>query len=101
MDQFKLIPRISFKGVFIFLIILFGGMMILTVPFEYLRLPPSVNYFLSGGISATIGMALVLTKIDGKKEEQHLLKKRLLLAVIIGFSVSALMTFVFGNDVIQ
>lgn len=101
MKESRLIPHISFKGVFIFIFILFIGMLIIPIPLRYFHLSESLSYFISAGVSAFIGMSIELTKVDGKSEDKVLFKKRILIALIIGFSTSALMTFVFGGDILE
>ncbi|MFD1413181.1 hypothetical protein [Oceanobacillus jeddahense] len=100
MRESKLIPRISFKGVLVFLFILFIGMFIFPLPLSYFQLPEAVIYFISAGIASSLGIGIVLTKIDAKTEDKPYFKKRIIIALIVGFASSALMTFVFGGDVI-
>lgn len=100
MKESKLIPRISFKGVLVFLSILFVGMLVFPTFLSYFQLPDAVSYFFSAGIAASLGIGIVLTKIDGKAEDKPYFKKRIIVALLVGFVSSALMTFVFGGDVI-
>jgi hypothetical protein len=100
MNQSRIIPRISFKGVFVFMTILFLGVLFLTIPLKYIPISETMSYFLSAGISASIGISVVLTKIDGNTEDKQLIKKRRLISIIVGFAASALMTFVFGGDIL-
>lgn len=100
MNQSRIIPRISFKGVFVFMTILFLGILFLTIPLKYIPISKTMSYFLSAGISASIGISVVLTKIDGKTEDKQLIKKRRFISIIVGFAASALMTFVFGGDIL-
>jgi hypothetical protein len=97
----KLIPKISYKGVFIFLIILFAGVYLIPILLNFLGLSKSVSYFLAAGISSSIALILILTKIDAKKGDEVYFKKRIIISIIVGFTTSALMTFVFGGDVID
>ncbi|GEN29958.1 hypothetical protein HNQ35_000341 [Cerasibacillus quisquiliarum] len=99
-DTPKLIPKISFKGVFIFMIILFTGTLFIPKFFLLLALSMRLSYFLAAGISASIGLIFVLTKIDASTAEKHFFKKRIIISIIVGFVTSALITFVFGRDLI-
>ncbi|PAD47830.1 hypothetical protein [Shouchella clausii] len=100
MEQSRLIPRISPKGVFVFMMILFFGMLLLSIPLKYIHLSETMSAFLSAGISAAIGIGIVLTKIDGKTTVKRLNRQRIRIAIIVGFATSALMTFVFGGDLL-
>jgi len=96
----KIIPKISYKGVFVFFMILFFGLMFIPTPLRFAGIPKSFSYFLAAWISSTLGMVIVLTRIDGKPEEKSYFKKRVLLSLIVGLTASALIIFVFGGDVI-
>ncbi|HEY4602029.1 MAG TPA: hypothetical protein VIG73_12240 [Cerasibacillus sp.] len=96
----RLIPRVSFKGVFIFMIILFIGTLFIPQFFLLLGLSLRLSYFLAAGISASIGLIFVLTKVDATPGEKHFFKKRIIISIIVGFATSALITFVFGRDLI-
>ncbi len=100
MNESRLIPKFSFKSALIFCAILFSGMLLLTKPISLLGFSKTVSYFLSAGISASTGLALILTKIDAKPEDRPYFKKRIFISIIVGFAASALITFVFGGDVI-
>lgn len=91
----RFLPRVSFKGAFIFCLILFIGMPLLAKPFQLVGFSANVSYFLSAGISASTGLALILTKIDAKPEDRPLFKKRIILSIVFGFAASALMIFFF------
>ncbi len=100
MNQPRILPRISFKGVFVFVFILFSGVLFIPVPLKYIHLSETMSYFLAAGISSSIGMSIVLLKIDGKTDNKLLFKKRVLISIVVGFAASALMTFVFGGDIL-
>ncbi|MBA4603591.1 hypothetical protein [Thermoactinomyces mirandus] len=101
MNRPRILPRISFKGVFVFVTILFSGILFIPAPLKYIHLSETMSYFLAAGISSSIGMSIVLSKIDGKTNDRLLLKKRILLSIVVGFATSALMTFVFGGDILE
>lgn len=101
MGESKLIPKITFKGVFVFMIILFIGMLCLPIPLQIFPISKKINYFISAGISASIGLSLVVTIIDGKKDEKAYLKHRIIISTIVGFAASALMILVFGGDILD
>ncbi len=96
----KLIPKISHRGVFVFFMILFLGLMFIPSPLRFVGISKALSYFLAAWISSTLGMIIVLTRIDGKPEEKIYFKKRILLSVIVGLTSSALIIFIFGGDVI-
>lgn len=98
--QSQLIPRISFKGVFIFMLVLFISLLFLSDPLLLLGFSKSVSYFITTSIGATVGSIIVLLKIDAKHGDSPLFKKRIVLSFIIGFTSSALMIFIFGGDVL-
>lgn len=100
MSKQLLIPRISFKGVFIFMIIMLISLLTLTAPLQSIGLSAVMSYFIATTIGATAGSMLVLLKIDAKEEDKPLFMKRIVLSLIIGVTSSALMTFVFGGDLI-
>lgn len=100
MKESKLIPRISYKGVFVFIFILFLGVLLIPIPLEILHLPKTVSYFISAGISCSVGLSLVLTVIDGEKEDKPFFIKRIIISTIVGFATSALIIFIFGGDII-
>lgn len=97
-NQNSIVPRISFKGVFTFMVLLFIGLLLIPTPLQLIGLSKIVSFFIAAGISSTIGSIVVLTKIDAKEGDKLLFKKRVLISFIIGFATSALMTFVFGGD---
>ncbi|MFS0750527.1 hypothetical protein [Oceanobacillus sp. 1P07AA] len=100
MRSSKIIPQISFKGVFIFVGTLFIGTIILSMLLRLIFQSEPLIYFLSAGISASLGGIIVLTKVDAKSIDRPLFKKRIILAIVVGFVTSALMTFVFGGDIL-
>jgi len=100
MSQSKLIPKISYKGVFIFILVLFLGVLLIPVPLKAFHLSKVMSYFISAGISASVGLSLVVTIIDGHKDDQAIFKKRILISTIVGFATSALIILVFGGDIV-
>ncbi|MYL57616.1 hypothetical protein [Virgibacillus halodenitrificans] len=100
MQKKQLVPRISFKGVFIFMIMVLGSLLILNPPLQSIGLSAVMSYFIATSLGASIGSMVVLLKIDAKKEDKPLFMKRIILSLIIGITSSALMTFVFGGDLI-
>lgn len=98
--EMKILPKVSFKGAFVFMIILFLGILLIPRPLILFGIPVSISYFISAGVSSSVGLSIILTKIDGKPEEKPYFKKRILISIIVGFATSALMVFVFGGDVI-
>lgn len=98
--KLQLVPRISFKGVFLFMIIMVASLLLLTTPLKAVGLSEVMSYFIATALGATIGSMIVLLKIDARKEDRPLFKKRIILSIIIGVASSALMTFVFGGDLI-
>lgn len=96
----KLIPRISYKGVFVFFLILLLGLIAIPTPLIIIGLSKKFSYFLAAWLSSTLAILLVLTRIDGKQEEKIYFKKRVLLSIIVGLMSSALIILVFGGDVL-
>lgn len=59
-----------------------------------------INYFLSTGISASIGLILISTMIDAKEEDKPFFRKRIILSTIVGFASSGLIIILFGSELI-
>ncbi|MCC2252403.1 MAG: hypothetical protein ACQEWU_08140 [Bacillota bacterium] len=95
----RIVPRISFKGVFIFMLFLLIGLLVLPTPFMQLGLSKLVSYFIACAVSSSIGSILVLTKIDATSTDKPLFKKRVILSIIVGLVSSGLIIFVFGGDI--
>ncbi|NBJ71088.1 MULTISPECIES: hypothetical protein [Clostridia] len=94
-----IIPRISFKGVFVFMSITIIGLLILPALFMEIGITKTASFFIACTISSSIGSILVLTKVDGKPAEKTYFNKRIVLSISIGLLSSALIIFVFGGDI--
>ncbi|RFA33631.1 hypothetical protein CAI16_14265 [Virgibacillus dokdonensis] len=94
-----IIPRISFKGVFVFMSITILGLLLFPTLFMTLGITKTASFFIACTISSSIGSMLVLTKIDGKPTERIYFRKRMALSMIVGLLSSALIIFVFGGDI--
>ncbi|WP_433744335.1 hypothetical protein [Falsibacillus pallidus] len=87
------LPRISFKGVFIFMMIVILGNFLLVKPFQLIGLGHDWSLFWANAAAATIGMSLVLLLIDDKVKDRALIFKRLILSIIVSFGVSYFLVF--------
>lgn len=85
--------RIGFKSVFILLMTVSVGLLLLSKPFISAGLPKEWSIFLATGISTSLGLSLVLLKIEGPVENPSIKKKRLWLGVVVSFAISFVLAF--------
>ncbi|WP_226672660.1 hypothetical protein [Rossellomorea aquimaris] len=86
--------RIGFRSVFVLLISVSIGLLLLSKPLMSTGLAKEWSVFLATGISASIGLSVILLKIEGPVEDASVKKKRILLAVVVSFVISFILAFV-------
>ncbi|WP_148709049.1 hypothetical protein [Falsibacillus albus] len=91
-DSMKL-PRISFKGVFIFMLIVVLGNLFLVKPLLMLGLEKNWSVYWATSFSAAVGMSLVLLFIDDKAKSRQSAFKRLILSILVSCGVSYFLIF--------
>ncbi|MBV6684873.1 hypothetical protein [Rossellomorea sp. RS05] len=57
-------------------------------------MPKEWSIFLATGISTSLGLSLVLLKIEGPVTNSSIRKKRLLVGIIVSLAISFVMAFV-------
>lgn len=95
MNGYMNFPRISFKGVFVFVVILGLGMLAATKPLILIGLSETMSLFIATSVSSTIGMSLVLLKVDDQVKDPNLKLKRILLSAVVSIVFSYLLVFHF------
>lgn len=89
----NIFPRISFKGVLIFMLIVAAGVILLVKPFMGMGLPRQWSLYLATAVSSTIGMSIVINVVDEKVQDRKKRRKRTILSFIVCFSVSFVLIF--------
>ena len=86
--------RIGFRSVFVLLISVSIGLLLLSKPLMNTGLAKEWSVFLATGISASVGLSLILLKIEGPVENASVKKKRIALAIVVSFAISFILAFV-------
>ena len=86
--------RIGFKSVLVLILTVSIGLLLLSKPFMSAGMPKEWSIFLATGISTSLGLSLVLLKIEGPVTNSSIRKKRLLVGIIVSIAISFVMAFV-------
>ncbi len=86
--------RIGFKSVLVLILTISIGLLLLSKPFMSAGMPKEWSIFLATGISTSLGLSLVLLKIEGPVTNSSIRKKRLLVGVIVSIAISFVMAFI-------
>lgn len=86
--------RIGFKSVLVLILTVSIGLLLLSKPFMSAGMPKEWSIFLATGISTSLGLSLVLLKIEGPVTNSSIRKKRLLVGIIVSLAISFVMAFV-------
>ncbi|MEW4306224.1 hypothetical protein [Rossellomorea marisflavi] len=86
--------RIGFKSVLVLILTVSIGLLLLSKPFINAGMPKEWSIFLATGISTSLGLSLVLLKIEGPVTNSSIRKKRLLVGIIVSIAISFVMAFV-------
>lgn len=86
--------RIGFKSVLVLIITVSIGLLLLSKPFMSAGMPKEWSIFLATGISTSLGLSLVLLKIEGPVTNSSIRKKRLLVGIIVSIAISFVMAFI-------
>ncbi|MFS8187061.1 hypothetical protein [Rossellomorea marisflavi] len=86
--------RIGFKSVLVLILTVSIGLLLLSKPFMSAGMPKEWSIFLATGISTSLGLSLVLLKIEGPVTNSSIRKKRLLVGIIVSIAISFVMAFI-------
>ncbi|WP_430493954.1 hypothetical protein [Rossellomorea marisflavi] len=86
--------RIGFKSVLVLILTVSIGLLLLSKPFMSAGMPKEWSIFLATGISTSLGLSLVLLKIEGPVTNSSIKKKRLLVGIIVSIAISFVMAFI-------
>ena len=86
--------RIGFKSVLVLILTVSIGLLLLSKPFMSAGMPKEWSIFIATGISTSLGLSLVLLKIEGPVTNSSIKKKRLLVGVVVSIAISFIMAFV-------
>ncbi|TYO71165.1 hypothetical protein [Rossellomorea marisflavi] len=86
--------RIGFKSVLVLILTVSIGLLLLSKPFMSAGMPKEWSIFLATGISTSLGLCLVLLKIEGPVTNSSIRKKRLLVGIIVSIAISFVMAFI-------
>ncbi len=86
--------RIGFKSVLVLILTVSIGLLLLSKPFMSAGMPKEWSIFIATGISTSLGLSLVLLKIEGPVTNSSIKKKRLLVGIVVSIAISFIMAFV-------